>query len=99
METNTAAIYLRKSIEDDGKSVTAQERQLRTEAEQLGIDTATLLFYLFRLEVHGLQQLRRTLRQSTPVDVITLRRICSTLRQRITERLRHLAVVAPVGAI
>ena len=99
METNSAAIYLRKSTEDDGKSVAAQERQLRTKAGQLGIDTATLLFYLFRLEVHGLQQLRRTLRQSTPVDGITLRRICSTLRQRITERLRHLAVVAPVGAI
>ena len=38
METNTAAIYLRKSTEDDGKSVAAQERQLRTKAEQLGID-------------------------------------------------------------
>ena len=75
MET-TAAIYLRKSTEDDGKSVAAQERQLRSKAEQLGIDTATLLFYLFRLEVHGLQQLRRTLRQSTPVDVITLRLSC-----------------------
>jgi|TARA_B110000263_G_scaffold72930_1_gene63761 DNA invertase Pin-like site-specific DNA recombinase len=38
METNNAAIYLRKSTEDDGKSVAAQERQLRTKAEQLGID-------------------------------------------------------------
>ena len=34
MET-TAAIYLRKSTEDEGKSVAAQERQLRTKAEQL----------------------------------------------------------------
>ena len=68
MET-TAAIYLRKSTEDDGKSVAAQERQLRTKAGQLGIDTAALLFYLFRLEVHGLQKLRRTLGQSIPVDV------------------------------
>ena len=33
----TAAIYLRKSTEDDGKSVAAQERQLRSKAEQLGI--------------------------------------------------------------
>ena len=99
METNTAAIYLRKSTENDGKSVAAQERQLRTKADQLGIDTATLLFYLFWLEVHGLQLLRRALGPSTIVGVITLRRICSTLRQSITERLRHLAVVAPVGAI
>jgi DNA invertase Pin-like site-specific DNA recombinase len=37
MET-TAAIYLRKSTEGDGKSIAAQERQLRTKAEQLGID-------------------------------------------------------------
>ena len=29
---------MRKSTEDDGKSVAAQERQLRTKAEQLGID-------------------------------------------------------------
>ena len=42
METNTAAIYLRKSTEDDGKSVAAQERQLRTKAEQLGIDIAAV---------------------------------------------------------
>jgi DNA invertase Pin-like site-specific DNA recombinase len=42
METNTAAIYLRKSTENDGKSVAAQERQLRTKAEQLGIDTASV---------------------------------------------------------
>ena len=41
MET-TAAIYLRKSTEDDGKSVAAQERQLRTKAEQLGINIATV---------------------------------------------------------
>ena len=38
METNTAAIYLRKSTEDDSKSVAAQEQRLRTKAEQLGID-------------------------------------------------------------
>ena len=55
METNTAAIYLRKSTEDDGKSVAAQERQLRTKAEQLGIDTATLLFYLLRLSWPSLE--------------------------------------------
>ena len=42
METNTAAIYLRKSTEDDGKSVASQERQLRTKAEQLGIDIAAV---------------------------------------------------------
>lgn len=35
METNTAAIYLRKSTEDDGKSVAQQERELRTKADQL----------------------------------------------------------------
>ena len=29
METNTAAMYLRKSTEDDGKSVAQQERELR----------------------------------------------------------------------
>ena len=55
METNTAAIYLRKSTEDDGKSVAAQERQLRSKAEQLGIDTATLLFYLLRLSWPSLE--------------------------------------------
>jgi DNA invertase Pin-like site-specific DNA recombinase len=37
METNTAAIYLRKSTEDDGKSVAQQERELRTKADQLGV--------------------------------------------------------------
>jgi DNA invertase Pin-like site-specific DNA recombinase len=47
METNTAAIYLRKSTEDEGKSVAAQERQLRTKAEQLGI--AAVLFLTFEL--------------------------------------------------
>jgi|TARA_B110000444_G_scaffold28677_1_gene23695 DNA invertase Pin-like site-specific DNA recombinase len=41
MET-TAATYLRKSTEDDGKSVAAQEQQLRTKAEQLGIDIAAV---------------------------------------------------------
>ena len=38
----TAAIYLRKSTEGDGKSVAAQERQLRTKADQLGIDIAAV---------------------------------------------------------
>ena len=38
----TAAIYLRKSTENDGKSVAAQERQLRTKADQLGIDIAAV---------------------------------------------------------
>ena len=47
METNTAAIHLRKSTEDDGKSVAAQELQLRTKAEQLGI--AAVLFLTFEL--------------------------------------------------
>ena len=37
METNTAAIYLRKSTEDDGKSVAQQERELRTKADQTGV--------------------------------------------------------------
>ncbi len=35
METNTAAIYLRKSTEDDAKSVAQQERELRTKTDQL----------------------------------------------------------------
>ena len=38
METNTAAIYLRKSTEDDGKSVAQQERTLRNKAEDLSIN-------------------------------------------------------------
>jgi site-specific DNA recombinase len=38
METNTAAIYLRKSTEDDGKSVAQQERDIRSRAGQLGIE-------------------------------------------------------------
>ncbi len=54
MET-TAAIYLRKSTEDDGERVAAQERQLRSKAEQLGIDAATLLFYLLRLSWPSLE--------------------------------------------
>ena len=37
METNTAAIYLRKSTEDDGKSVAQQERELRIRVGQLGV--------------------------------------------------------------
>ena len=35
---NTAAIYLRKSTEDDGKSVGQQERTLRNKAEDLDIN-------------------------------------------------------------
>ena len=58
MGNNTAAIYLRKSTEDDGKSVAQQERELRTTAEELGIDTTTLLLYLLWLEVRCLQQPR-----------------------------------------
>ena len=38
METNTAAIYLRKSTEDDGKSVGQQERTLRDKADDLSIN-------------------------------------------------------------
>ena len=34
----TAAIYLRKSTEDDGKSVAAQEHDIREEAELLAIN-------------------------------------------------------------
>ena len=37
METKTAAMYLRKSTEDDGKSVAQQERELRIRFEQLGV--------------------------------------------------------------
>ncbi len=42
METNTAAIYLRKSTEDDGKSVAQQERDIRARAGQLGIDVISV---------------------------------------------------------
>ena len=38
METNTAAIYLRRSTEDDGKSVGQQERTLRDKADDLSIN-------------------------------------------------------------
>ena len=38
MGNNTAAIYLRKSTEDDGKSVAAQEHDIQIRAEQLGIN-------------------------------------------------------------
>ena len=38
METNTAAIYLRRSTEDDGKFVGQQERTLRNNAEDLAIN-------------------------------------------------------------
>ena len=38
METNTAAIYLRRSAEDDDKSVDQQERTLRNKAEALDIN-------------------------------------------------------------
>jgi len=39
---NTAAIYLRKPTGNDGKSVAAQERQLRTKVGQLGITVAAV---------------------------------------------------------
>jgi len=42
METNTAAIYLRKSTEDEGKSVAQQERELRTKADQLGVNVVSV---------------------------------------------------------
>jgi hypothetical protein len=42
METNTAAIYLRRSTEDDGKSVGQQEGDIRAIAGQLGIDVVVL---------------------------------------------------------
>ena len=35
VETNSAAIYLRRSTEDHGKSAARQERELRTKADQL----------------------------------------------------------------
>ena len=41
METNTAAIYLRRSTEDDGKSVGQQERELRTTADRLGVNVTS----------------------------------------------------------
>jgi DNA invertase Pin-like site-specific DNA recombinase len=42
MGNNTAAIYLRKSTEDDGKSVAQQERELRTKADQLGVNVVSV---------------------------------------------------------
>jgi len=42
METNTAAIYLRRSTEDDGKSVGQQERTLRNKAEDLDINIVAI---------------------------------------------------------
>ena len=42
METNTAAIYLRRSTEDDGKSAARQERELRTMADQLGVNVVSV---------------------------------------------------------
>jgi len=42
METKTAAIYLRKSTEDDRKSVAQQERELRTKADQLGVNVVSV---------------------------------------------------------
>ena len=42
METKTAAMYLRKSTEDDGKSVAQQERELRTKADQLGVTVVSV---------------------------------------------------------
>ena len=38
MGNNTAAIYLRRSTEDDSKSVAQQERTLRNKAEDLDIN-------------------------------------------------------------
>ena len=40
---NTAAIYLRRSTEDDGKSVGQQERTLRSKAEDLAINIVAVL--------------------------------------------------------
>ena len=37
MENKTAAMYLRKSTEDGGKSVTAQEHDVRIRVGQLGV--------------------------------------------------------------
>ena len=37
MEIKTAAMYLRKSTEDGGKSVTAQEHDVRIRVGQLGV--------------------------------------------------------------
>ena len=42
MGNNTAAIYLRKGTEDDGKSVGQQERELRTKADQLIINVISV---------------------------------------------------------
>ena len=42
MGNNTAAIYLRKSSEDEGKSVAQQERELRTKADQLGVNVVSV---------------------------------------------------------
>jgi len=42
MGSNTAAIYLRKSTEDDGKSVAQQERELRTTADRLGVNVVSV---------------------------------------------------------
>ena len=49
-------------------------------------------------EGHGLQQLRRALGQSTLVEVVTLRRICSTLRRSITPIAKHEAEVVEAVA-
>ena len=43
MGNNQAAIYLRKSTEDDGKSVAGQERELRTKAETMAPQPAQSL--------------------------------------------------------
>jgi hypothetical protein len=37
METNAAAMYLRKSTEDDGRSVGQQAGELRIRVGQLGV--------------------------------------------------------------
>ena len=42
METNAAAICLRRITEDDGKSVGQQERTLRNKAEDLDINIVAI---------------------------------------------------------
>jgi Trk K+ transport system NAD-binding subunit len=42
METNTAAIHLRRSTEDDGKFAGQQERTLRNKAEGLDINIVAI---------------------------------------------------------
>ena len=42
MGNNTAAIYLRRSTEHDGKSVARRERELRSKADQLVVNVASV---------------------------------------------------------